>query len=178
MTFMKTKLKQWIYPKSKDRERERELPKRRANDYYELLKSVFSSGIIALSGLILYSDKVLASINIQFGIPAKFKDTGMDFQTYVWLLSQTISPLLIILGSIMRPFFLSYIIPIYCYCLQLYFIFFDYKLIDDDYIDEYALGTSILVFLVFYSIRKIDRYIIMKKINAAKEELKKYSRDE
>lgn len=137
--------------------------------------SGFGTLLIILSGLILYSDKVLASINIQFGIPAKFKDAGLDFQTYIWLLSQTISPLLIILGSILRPYFLSYIIPIYCYCLQLYFIFFDYKIIDDSYLNEYAIGTSVLLFLIFYMFRKIDRYFITKQINKAKAELKKHS---
>lgn len=137
-------------------------------------KTYLGSLIIALSGFLLYTDKVLLFFNIEFLLPQKFMDAGMDFPTYVWLMSQTISPILLIIGANMRPHTITYTIPLYCYALQLYFIFLDYKIIDNHYLQAYAVGTTVLFLTAIYGIRWLLHKKISKKISQAKKQILEY----
>lgn len=139
----------------------------------EIKKSprLLSTIIVALSGLILYSDKVLSFINLQFSIPEKFEQIGMDFNTYIWLMSQTISPVLLIIVVFFKPYKISYIIPLYCYILQMYFIFMDYKIIDDSYLQLYTIGTTLLILVLIYSINRIYEYLITYRLKSAKQKI-------
>lgn len=138
--------------------------------------SFTASIIVALSGFILYSDKALSLLSIQFGIPEKFKEAGMDFNTYIWLLSQTISPLLLIFGAFFKAYRISYVVPIYCYVLQLYFIFLDYKIIDDSYLQLYVLGTTMLFVAMLYTVKELEYRYVFREIEQAKNRILNYEK--
>ncbi len=127
--------------------------------------------LVIIGGLILYSDKVMIAFNLSFQVPQKFADVGMDFQTYIWLISQTVSPVLIIAGAFYKAYHISYLIPLYCYSLQLFLIFFDYKIIDDSYIQVYAIGTALLTFAVILLSKWLAGYFMKKDIESAKEKI-------
>ncbi len=133
---------------------------------------VFGSLLIALSGLILYLDKVLKYMNYEFDIPTKFTDAGMVFQTFIWLWSQTLAPILIICGALLKPYRLSYLIPLFCYSLQLYLLAFDTRVVDDSYIALYAFGTFILILGIVFGIKYLLHYLFQRKIATLKKELK------
>lgn len=127
--------------------------------------SYFASILIALSGFVLYSDKAMVYLNWMFEVPDKFTASGLDFQTYIWLLSQTISPLLLVIGSFFRPFRISYVIPVYCYTLQLFFIFLDYQLIDDDYLQLYVVGSSLLFMGLLFTLQHLKKLYLKSEFN-------------
>jgi len=133
--------------------------------------AIIANVCVALSGCILYADKVFLFLNISFPVQSKWADVGMDFETYVWFVSQTISPILLMLGGVLRAKILVYIIPIYCYILQLYWIFIDYKITDNSYLQAYVIGTSFLVFLVIYGIRYLLKKRLENKINNIRQTL-------
>ena len=133
---------------------------------------VLGSIFIALSGFILYLDKALVLFGYEFNVPQKFLEKNIDFQFFFWLLCQTVSPLFLVAGGIFRTYKLAYLIPIYCYTLQIYFILFDNKLVDDDYIIIYSVGTALLIYLVIYGIKYLLHYLFQRKIASIKKELK------
>jgi len=122
---------------------------------------------------VLYADKALMGVDISYFMPEKFVENGYDPSYFVWLVAATISPLLIITGSILRPHFYAYIVPIYCYILQFYFILIDYSLVDSGYSYWYSLGISaILLFIIQYSRNSAERST-RRMIEQAKEKLLK-----
>lgn len=109
---------------------------------------IFASICIALSGLILYSDKVFSfQLENNFG----FKST----QTFIWVLSQSVSPLLLILGSVFKPFKVSYTIPLYLYAIQTIWIFNANLRFDDVLMQTYAVGTVIGFVLLTIAINTV-----------------------
>ena len=107
----------------------------------EVVRTI-ASILVALSGLPLLSDKVFTfTLENNFG----FADT----QTFIWVLSQSICPLLLILAANFKPYILAYTIPVYLYAIQLYWIFDPTLYFDDPLLHLYALGCVIVfVFLV------------------------------
>lgn len=108
---------------------------------------ILASTLVILSGLILFSDKVTT-----FGITETygFKST----KTFIWVITQTISPLLLCFGAFLGAYRLSYFAPIYIYFIQLYWVFNARELgLDDGLLHIYALGFCITTFiaLVFIS---------------------------
>lgn len=140
---------------------------------HSFLASFIGNALIALSGFVLYSDKAMAFINMSLEVPERWAKVGMDWQTYVWFLSQTISPVLIIFGSILRPRTIMYIVPIYCYMLQLYWIFLDYQMVDDTYLQVYVVGTTVLVASAIFLLRWLLIKRIQDKIEVAKSKILK-----
>ncbi|WP_148639268.1 hypothetical protein [Aquimarina longa] len=132
---------------------------------------VLGSIAIIFSGLVLYLDKIMAIFNYQFIIPEKFLLAKIDFQTFIWLMSQTISPLILIAGALLRSYSVAYLIPIYCYILQLFFLLKDYKIIDDGYLYWYTFSTTILVIFVIQTIKFLQVYNIKRQIKIAKKKL-------
>ncbi|MEM9884398.1 MAG: hypothetical protein AAF849_00785 [Bacteroidota bacterium] len=135
--------------------------------------AIIGSLIIALSGLLLYADKALAFWEIEIWMPTKFAEKGVSPEIFIWLVAQTLSPLLIIIGSILRPYFYAYLIPIYCYVLQFYFVLIDYSLVDDGYSHMYSLGISILLVLMMQWARKASQRKTKMMIDRAKEKIRK-----
>ena len=94
----------------------------------------FASVMVALSGLILFADKIFPyQLSNNYG----FADT----QTFIWVLCQTLAPLLLIIGLVFRPYFISIIIPVYIYFIQLYWVFSPGVRFDDALLQVYAIGT-------------------------------------
>ncbi|MFD2606303.1 hypothetical protein ACFSSG_12455 [Euzebyella marina] len=104
----------------------------------------------------------------------KFEAIGMDFSFYIWLISQTISPLLLLTALAIRWFNIILIIPFYCYFLQLYFVFKDHRIVDDNYLEWYAIGSSLLSLLVIWYFRKLLMIRLQRDMKIAKSKIKSY----
>ena len=135
------------------------------------IPNLLSIVLTALSGFILYSDKALVYFNIQFGMMEKFEAVGMDFSYYIWLLSQTVSPLLLLTALAIKWFHLVLTIPIYCYFLQFYFVFKDHKLADDSYLSLYAIGSTVLLLCLIWRLRVMLRRRVERKLEKAKKNI-------
>ena len=110
---------------------------------------IIGSIIIALSGLILFSDKVLSfELNNNYG----FSDT----QTFLWVLSQSLSPFLLILATVFKPYKTSYLIPIYIYSIQIFWVFKPEIKFDDALLQTYAVGALVFYILLIYFIARIN----------------------
>lgn len=94
---------------------------------------IAASLLVALSGLVLFTDKVTT-----FGITSSFG--FQDTQTFIWALSQSFSPLILILGSCLRPYRIAYTIPGYIYFIQIYWVFHPDIRFDDVFLQVYAIG--------------------------------------
>lgn len=128
--------------------------------------------LVALSGMILYLDKAFGYFGINFPIPSRFEELEWDFSTFVWFMSQTLSPLLLIAGGYFKAHKLSYYIPLYFYILQLYYVMFDFKIIDDGHYVLSAFFTSLLVVAIFITVRRLSLNYVKIKIKKEKERLK------
>ena len=119
---------------------------------------ITGSILIALSGSMILSDKLLGlfSIDLELNNLYGFYDT----QTFIWTLTQSFSPLLLIIGVVLRPYLIALSIPFYTFTIQLIWIFnpIRYK-IDDPLLHLYALGSAFLF--------TIAAYIINSQINKA-----------
>lgn len=111
---------------------------------------VFGSFLVALSGFILFIDKVAKGFHLEnnFGYD--------DTETFLWVMSQTLSPLLLIIASLFKPFKTSYLIPIYIYAIQFYWIFKPNTLIDNGFLHLYATGFCLGFLLLSYVIFKFN----------------------
>lgn len=106
--------------------------------------------MVALSGLILFSDKVLTfELQNNFG----FKKTS----TFIWVLSQSLSPILILVASLFKPYKTSYLIPVYIYSIQIYWVFKPSIRFDDVLLQTYAFGCSIGFLLLSYMLYRINK---------------------
>ena len=86
------------------------------------------------------------------------------------------SPFLIMIGLYLRPYFVSLLIPIFCYVLQFYFVLDSSMRIDKPMTWIYVTGTSILLIFVIWvikqflirieSIRNIKMSLMEEMINA------------
>lgn len=115
-----------------------------------VITRAIASAVVALSGVILYTDKVATfQLENNYG----FADT----QTFIWVFSQTLSPILIILGANLRPYRIAYLIPIYLYSVQTYWIFRPGVFFDDIYLQAYSIGLTIGFTLLIVIINKLFR---------------------
>ncbi|XLS29210.1 hypothetical protein ACJD0Z_18685 [Flavobacteriaceae bacterium M23B6Z8] len=115
---------------------------------------IFASVFIALSGIILFTDKVFDwELSNTYG----FKDS----QTFIWAFTQTLSPLILAFGAALRPYRLSYTIPVYFYFIQLYWVF--NTQIDDSLLRIYAFGCCIAFIIVVISIDNLFRKALIDK---------------
>lgn len=97
--------------------------------------------MVVLSGLLLFSDKVTT-----FGITETYGFKSA--KTFIWVLTQTLSPLLLCFGAYLRAYKVSYFAPIYIYFIQLYWVFNARVLgLDDVLLHVYAFGFCIASFI-------------------------------
>ncbi|CAA0230362.1 hypothetical protein [Tenacibaculum maritimum] len=111
---------------------------------------IFGSVLVALSGIILFADKVT---NFHFTNNYGFSDT----QTFIWVFSQSISPLIITIANFFKPFKTAYLAPVYFYTIQVYWVFNPSVKFDDYFLQTYAIGVVLSMFLLGYIIRKINK---------------------
>ncbi|WP_378187654.1 hypothetical protein ACE939_04770 [Aquimarina sp. W85] len=110
-----------------------------------VFKRIFASLVVILAGLILFSDKITTfDLENTYGFA--------DEQTLIWVVCQTLSPMLLCAAAMMNPYKITYFATIYVYFIQMYWIFNPeaYQL-DDALLHVYALGfcVVVLVFTVF-----------------------------
>ena len=115
---------------------------------------IFGSLIIALSGFLLFLDKILSNL----GIDKDYNYGFYDYYTFVWTLMQSIVPILIIFGAYFRPYLMSFLIPIYAYAIQIIWIFQPNIQTDNGYLHVYAIGTCSFFILLIYLIEKISHW--------------------
>lgn len=125
----------------------------------EVVKTI-ASILIALSGAILFSDKV---IDFQLSNTFGYSDSA----TFVWVFTQTISPIILVIGSIFKPYKISYIIPIYFYCIQLIWVFDASLKFDNSLLQLYAIGCV----LGFVFLTLTINYIISKATKERNEKM-------
>ncbi len=102
--------------------------------------------MVILSGLILFSDKVTT-----FGITETYGFNST--KTFIWVITQTLSPLLLCFGGLLKPYKISYSAPLYFYFIQLYWVFNAKELgLDDVLLHIYAIGFTISTFVVVLSV--------------------------
>lgn len=115
--------------------------------------------LIILSGVILYLDKIFSALNITVqnlhGWPAQ--------DTYIWALTQTISPVLIMVGMHYKAFKLALLVPLYCYVLQFYFVLDSTLTVDKFLTNAYVFGTMAIIVAV---VRVVQLWL--KKLKAIK----------
>ena len=133
-----------------------ELIEKKSKDQdHNISSRIIGSLLVALSGLILFSDKVT---DFQLENNYGFADT----QTFIWVLTQSLSPFLLVLASVFKPLKVVYTIPVYFYTIQLYWVFDSSIGFDDFIIQSYAIGTSIL-FVISTRALFIYKLLIDKK---------------
>lgn len=135
--------------------------------------SLVATLIIALSGVVLYADKALVGVDITALMPDKFVEKGVSPDIFIWIIGQTTSPLLIIWGSVLKPYFYSYIVPVYCYILQFYFILIDYSMVDNQYSYAYSLGISLILLFIMHFARTASQKGTELMIKQAREKILK-----
>lgn len=109
-----------------------------------MIKRLISSFLVILSGMILLSDLFVDHYNINFENTYGFSSTS----NFAYSISIMISPLIIILASQLKPYRISYLVPIYIISLSLYWIFFSDEFSNKSYFNIYVFGFSIILLLV------------------------------
>lgn len=115
-----------------------------------------ASLIVALSGLVLFADKVLF---FEFDNLYGFKNP----QTLIWVISQTISPLILVLGAVFRPYKVAYTIPVYFYSVQLFWVFEPDIPFDDLLLQIYAIGCVVGFIMLILSLNLIYARLVKRK---------------
>lgn len=116
------------------------------------------SVIIALSGILLFSDKILEALGIEGSNTFGFS----SFSNFVWVFTQSIAPVLMILGFLLKPYFLSFLIPVYCYAIQVIWVFDPNLSYNNPSLHVYAIGSCILFLLLAVFINKYIIYMNQK----------------
>ena len=112
--------------------------------------------IIAFSGILLFSDKILEALGIAGSNTFGFS----NFSNFVWVFTQSFAPVVMIIGFLLRPYVLSLLIPVYCYSIQVIWVFKPDMYYDNPLLHAYAIGSCLifllLILLVFMS--KYSKY--------------------
>ncbi|TSE05827.1 hypothetical protein [Aquimarina algiphila] len=121
-------------------------------DQTNISRKLLASFLVVLSGSIIFADKITT-----FGIT---ENNGYrNVETFVWLITQSLSPIILCLAAMLKPFKIFYSIPLYIYFIQLYWVFdYDTK-VDDPLLHFYAVSFSLGVFffisITIYLIKQI-----------------------
>lgn len=111
---------------------------------------IFGSTLVVLSVVVLSADKIT---NFKFDYNFGFLDTS----TFIWTLSQSFSPLLLIISFLFNPYKISYLIPVYFYSIQLYWAFDPTIPFDNYLLQVYAIGVVIFIILLGITISNVNQ---------------------
>ncbi len=107
--------------------------------------------LIVLSGIILYSDKILNYYNIGSNIDFKYY---YNLESFIWHVSQTISPILIlcVLALYLKNKFvkLALLTPLSIYSIQAMYVVADENYIENEYFIYYTITFITTQLLCFY----------------------------
>lgn len=140
-------------------------------DQVTTVKTIFGTVILILSGCILYLDKVFN----YFGIGQEM-DFGyyVTLEAFIWHVSQTVFPLLILLAFQFKPKRWALISPLYIYSIQMMYILRDQHYIEAQYFWFYTIGF-VLCCIICYQLtfRLIITYALyVGKLKHSVRELK------
>ncbi len=117
---------------------------------------ILGSILVALSGACLFLDKVFVLLEIEgntFGFSS--------YSNFIWVLMTSFVPISLGLWHyIFKPYALAYLIPLYCYSIQIIWTFQPNIHADDIYLHIYALGSCvifIILLIIFKSVLKHTR---------------------
>ncbi len=133
----------------------------------EVASRFFASLLVALSGLLLYLDKVIVFFDVTGGNSYGFA----DFETFIWVFTQSAAPVLMIIAYPFKPYISSFVIPVYCYAIQIIWIFQPQFTFDHLYLQLYAIGSCLLFIILLIFIKFIGRW--NRKRNDLKLEFQK-----
>ncbi len=124
--------------------------------------------LMILSGTLLYLDKVFVFL----GITSEFTSGYKDFSDFIWVLMQSVAPILMLISFYLKPYWLSIIVPIYCYVLQIIWIFSpNYS---DSFLGYFYAGIfSLSLIIAIILSRNIFIYYKQKFISKKVEEILK-----
>jgi hypothetical protein len=108
------------------------------NDFFTG-KRLFSSLLVATAGVMLICDKLF-----YFHFENNFGYNNS--QTLAWTFAQMFVPIIIILCGFLNPYKIAYLVPVYIYSIQIYFIFSS-DTNDKSLMHLYAIG-SVICFLI------------------------------
>jgi hypothetical protein len=127
------------------------LTNQKLEDQEEDVKIVYIIILLILSGVILYSDKILNYFNIGSNIDFKYYS---DLESFIWHLSQTISPILILcaLALYVKNKFIKFALltPLSIYSIQVMYILADESYIENEYFIYYTIAFIATEILSFY----------------------------
>ncbi len=137
----------------------------RSGDQATVIKSFFGTLLMILSGLILYADKIINYFNVTFSyVP----DYYYDLDAYIWSISQTISPILILFSTFFKPKRWSYLSPLAAFSVQFMYIMRDESIIEKDYFWYYTAVFIIFFYVMIYFLRKGLRFFSLQIRNLKK----------
>ena len=127
--------------------------KQKSNDQEtsKIYPSVFPTVLIILSGLILYLDKIFVFFDVQLENNHGYQQT----EEFIWSLSQTLSPIIIVIGLYLKPFKEALIVPLFCYVIQLWFVLDSSLTVDRPLTWVYVLGTVVFIVIISVGIKRI-----------------------
>lgn len=136
------------------------------------LRVLFCVILLILSGVILYTDKIFNFHNIGQDIDFRYYN---DLESFIWHVSQTISPLLMILSIAIyvdnKYIRLSLLCPLSIYSIQVMYIMRDEHYIERDYFYIYTLFFIVAFILNYILIQKIIK-MYSGKINKLNQKIK------
>ena len=114
---------------------------------------------ITLSGILLYLDKIL----VFSGVDSDSNFGFTTFYNFIWVLTQSVAPILLIIGSYFRPYKSSFLVAIYCYAVQIVWIF-NPQHYDDLLFTLYSsFGLFIIILAIVILINRIIQMFNQKK---------------
>ncbi len=121
---------------------------------------IVGSILVALSGSCLFLDKVLLFLEIEGSNKFGF----YSYADFIWVLMTSLVPIALgMLFIIFRPYIISYLIPLYCYTIQITWTFQPSIPADDIYLHLYAIGSCVVAIVMIVGFNSIIRYTKREK---------------
>jgi len=110
-------------------------------------KKIASTILLVISGVLLYSENILGLFfNLEIEVP-----NFIILKNFIYALSMSISPIIIIFASRMIPFRLAYLVPLYAYLNMLIgniILILGYQIFDFWWYRLLIAATAVLVYFV------------------------------
>ncbi len=122
----------------------------------KFIRNSLSIILIIIAAPLLYLDRGLALMSID----SSFTFGYNSFYDFIWMLMQSISPLFFVLALALRMYTSRWIllIPVYCYSLQLVWIFSPHN--SDDFLGYLFASIILLCMILFYfAIHQLISYL-------------------
>ncbi len=145
-----------------------QLEKTKSKDPVTVIKSLVGTFLILLSGCVLYADKVIDYYDIQIDYNFKYYSS---LDVFIWTLSGTIAPLLIIIAYWFKPQKWALAVPIAAYAVQFMYIFYDEDIVSKNMFWYYTIAFIIFFYLLIFLINSGIK-IVTHTINSLTEKIR------